>query len=72
MEANTAQNDLQGVHQLALPEAGQVWPALGAILEHGSPILKALSSLSLGWAVLASKVVQKVIETEPNSLDIQQ
>ena len=46
MEANTAQNDLQAFHQLALLEAGQVWPALGVILEHGSPILKALSSLS--------------------------
>ena len=46
MEANTAQNDLQAFHQLALLEAGQVWPALGVILEQGSPILKALSSLS--------------------------
>ena len=38
LEANTAQNDLQAVHQLALPEAGKVWPALGVTLEDISPL----------------------------------
>ena len=32
MEANTAQNDLQAVHQLALPEAGQVQRPVDQVL----------------------------------------
>ena len=70
MEANTAQNDLQAFHQLALLEAGQVWPALGVILEHGSPILKALSSLSplfLKW----TNVLQNHSQSWPQWASVQ-